>query len=431
MNLPMKGRIMDSRILDPLEELYGEELTLVQSDLGQLEQAIGTMLKSIGVGLLQRVVDRGRNGYRGSSIRCSCGDSMRFVGYRSRSVHTLWGWITIRRAYYHCPVCHRSEVPYDQDSGLGAEQLSPALAKACCTLAVDDSFAESAQKIGQLFGETMADTTVEGLVHQVGAVSAKQKEQAFERFKATRQVPVAEAQPPRLYVSADGTTAHERDGWHEAKIGCIYWEDQQFRRPSYYVGGFCDSQTFGWYLWLAACRWGLRDAVEVIYLGDGAPWIRSEQQRHFQRAVFIVDWYHASEPLWDCGRAVFGEGTALTRQLVEERLSLLWDGQTRELLENLKAERRDRRGQKRGALDDLLGYLSTNEEQMRYDVFRERGYDIGSGSVEGACKHIVGKRLKQSGMIWTRPGSAATLALRITWLNGEWDTFWRNHPMAA
>jgi hypothetical protein len=35
---------------------------------------------------------------------------------------------------------------------------------------------------------------------------------------------------------------------------------------------------------------------------------------------------------------------------------------------------------------------------MRYDVFRANGYDIGSGAVEGVCKNVVGKRLKQSGM---------------------------------
>ena len=277
---------MDSRILDRLEELYGEELALVQADLGQLERSIGTMLKSIGAGLLQRTVDRGGHGCRGSSIPCSCGGSLRFVGHRCQSVHTLWGWITIRRAYYHCASCHRSEVPYDQDSGLEAEQLSPALAQACCLLAVDDSFAESAHKIEQLFGEAIADTTVEGLVHQVGAVSAQQQEHQRQQFETTRHVPVAEAQPQRLYTSVDGTTAHERDGWHEAQIGCIYWEDPQFRRHSYYVGRFCDSQRFGWYLWLAACRWGLRGAAEVIYLGDGAPWIRSERRRPFSAGRF-------------------------------------------------------------------------------------------------------------------------------------------------
>jgi len=47
---------MDSEILDQLEALYDEELTSVQDDLGQSETCIRAIIKSIGVGLLQRVV---------------------------------------------------------------------------------------------------------------------------------------------------------------------------------------------------------------------------------------------------------------------------------------------------------------------------------------------------------------------------------------
>ncbi len=422
---------MDNRILDQLEAVYARELALVRGDLGQLEPAVEAIVKSLGAGLLQRLVDRGPNGYRGSWIPCSCGGSMRFVDHRRRWIHTLLGWIKIRRAYYHCAACHRSRVPYDQASGLGAEQLSPALAETCCLLTVDDSFAETAKKTDALFGEKVSDTTIERLAHQVGSVSLRQQEQERQRFEVDREIPAAQAQPRRLYVSVDGTTAHERDGWHEAKVGCIYWEDKHFRRHAHYVGRFCNSETFGWYLWLAACRCGLRDAVEVVYLGDGASWIRHEQDRHFRRAVFIVDWYHASEHLWDCGKALFGEGTSLTDQWVQTRLSLLWEGRIRALLEDLTEQRRGHRGRKREALDNLIRYLRTNEEQMRYDVFRTHGYDIGSGAVEGACKHVVAKRLKQSGMIWTRPGSSAVLALRLTWLNAEWNLFWDRKPMAA
>jgi len=79
----------------------------------------------------------------------------------------------------------------------------------------------------------------------------------------------------------------------------------------------------------------------------------------------------------------------------------------------------------------LHKYMKENEEQMRYDVFRGLGYDIGSGAVEGSCKHVVGKRLKQSGMIWSRAGSSATLALRIAWLNRAWDELWSPKPLAA
>jgi hypothetical protein len=431
IDLQMKGNHMDTGILNQLQEACAEELVLVRGDLGQLEQAVETMLKSFGVGLLQRLVDQGRNGYEGPHLSCTCGCLMRFVGHRARAIHTIFGWITVHRAYYHCPRCGRSKVPYDQASGLGPEQLSPALAKACCLLAVDDSFAEVARKVKSLLAEEVCDTTVERLVHQVGSVLVKQQDEELERFRIDREVPISQVQPKRLYVSVDGTNVHEQDGWHEAKTGCIYWYDERFGQQKWYAGRFCSSQEFGWQMWLAGCRCGLREALDVVYLGDGAGWVRSEHGRHFHRAVFIIDWYHASEHVWDCGKQLYGEGTEATDRWVHQRLSLLWDGQTRQLLDELRQEYRNHRGGKREALENLCRYISVNEEQMRYDVFRANGYDIGSGAVEGACKHVVGKRLKQSGMIWIRAGSSATLALRICWLNGQWESFWRQKPLAA
>ena len=88
-------------------------------------------------------------------------------------------------------------------------------------------------------------------------------------------------------------------------------------------------------------------------------------------------------------------------------------------------------GAKRAAIDTLIRYISTNEEQMRYDVFRAKGYDIGSGAVEGACKNVVGRRLKQSAMIWTRLGSSSVLALRVSLLNDEWEQLWQKKTLAA
>jgi hypothetical protein len=112
-----------------------------------------------------------------------------------------------------------------------------------------------------------------------------------------------------------------------------------------------------------------------------------------------MDWYHASEHLWGCGKVLFAEGTEATAKWVEQRLSLLWDGWTKRLLDDLKDQRKKYRGDERKAIDSLYGYILGNEQQMRYDVFRAKGYDIGSGAADGPCKNVVGKRLKQSGMI--------------------------------
>jgi hypothetical protein len=224
---------------------------------------------------------------------------------------------------------------------------------------------------------------------------------------------------------------HEVDGWHESKLGVIYWENERKHRSSYYVGRFDNSKIFGWHLWLEACRCGLREANEVVFLGDGAPWIRNEKRRHFGRATFIIDWYHAVEHIWDCGKVLFAEGSKATEKWVKKRENWLWDGQTRKLLNDLQKQQKQYRGRKRKELAGLHKYIRDNEQEMRYDVFRAKGYDIGSGAVEGACKCVVGKRLKQSGMIWNRAGSSAILALRVVWLNAKWDQLWQKKPLAA
>jgi hypothetical protein len=305
------------------------------------------------------------------------------------------------------------------------------MAKACCLLAVDDSFEQVSRKVDQLFGQTVSDDTVKQVVHKVGSIVLQQQDQEGESFFTDKRIPQPEAKPERLYVAVDGTTVHETDAWHEAKVGCIYFEDEQFKRHKRYVGRFDSSQTFGWHVWFEACRCGFREAKEVVYIGDGAPWIRTEHRRHFGRATFIIDWFHASEYLWDCGKKLFGEGTETTVGWVKKRLDWLWDGWTKKLLDDLKEQRKKYRGSKREAVNTLIRYVSNNEEQMRYDVFREKGYDIGSGAVEAACKNVVGKRLKQSGMTWSRIGSSATLALRVIWLNDRWEQLWQKKPLAA
>ena len=63
---------------------------------------------------------------------------------------------------------------------------------------------------------------------------------------------------------------------------------------------------------------GPRQADEVVFQGDGAKWIRNEKRKHFGRATFIIDWYHASEHFEDCGKVLFGEGSEATKKWVKK-----------------------------------------------------------------------------------------------------------------
>jgi len=255
---------MYEEILDQMQELLKDEIKNFSGDFGELEQSVTAMVMSFGKGLLQRAVNNFCNGYKGSSVPCECHSSMKFVQHRPRDIHTLFGWIKLKRAYYHCPDCGAGLAPYDLISGLGSEQLSPGLAKACCLLAVDDSFAETSRKLEELFGCKVSERTIERLVHQVGSVALQQQNRQLESFSHTKQFPESEVTPERLYVAADGTTVHEKDGWHEAKIACIYWENKQFERAKHYVARFDNSQVFGRHVWFEACCCGLREDKEVV-----------------------------------------------------------------------------------------------------------------------------------------------------------------------
>jgi hypothetical protein len=53
----------------------------------------------------------------------------------------------------------------------------------------------------------------------------------------------------------------------------------------------------------------------------------------------------------------------------------------------------------------VLGYLQKNVPRMDYPSYLKKGWLIGSGAVESACKTVVGQRLKLAGMRWREFGN--------------------------
>ena len=66
--------------------------------------------------------------------------------------------------------------------------------------------------------------------------------------------------------------------------------------------------------------------------------------------------------------------------------------------------------------------LAFHVAQLAYDKYLADGLPIGSGAIEGACKHLVASRCKQAGMRWSTPGLDALSALRCQALNEQLDT---------
>jgi hypothetical protein len=75
-------------------------------------------------------------------------------------------------------------------------------------------------------------------------------------------------------------------------------------------------------------------------------------------------------------------------------------------------------------LEQVIGYLERNRKHMRYEICLAQGYPIGSGVIEGACRHLINDRLELTGMSWTIQGAESVMRLRAVHINKDWDAFW-------
>ena len=64
------------------------------------------------------------------------------------------------------------------------------------------------------------------------------------------------------------------------------------------------------------------------------------------------------------------------------------------------------------AVQQAITYYTNSKDRMRYPEYRAEGLQIGSGTVESGCKHVIGARLKGAGMIWNVEGARAVARVR-------------------
>ena len=156
-----------------------------------------------------------------------------------------------------------------------------------------------------------------------------------------------------------------------------------------------------------------------MVVGDGAHWIWNIAERHFPRAIQIVDWYHASQYLTPIADAAFGANTPQAHEWLTQTRTDLWEGRIQDVLQACRVFLRY--PQAHSWAEKAITYYTHNEQRMDYARFRQQGYLIGSGTIESACKQIASVRLKRSGARWTLAGVIATAKARAAWLTKTWD----------
>ncbi len=302
----------------------------------------------------------------------------------------------------------------------------------------------AAKTYNKMVGVSLSASSVERLVHAEGERWAEaQQAEAEAAWKPPdkEQVPAPreaiEPSSPVMNVSHDGTTIYVRgEGYKEVKVATISavvakarvkdGESPVVLTDHSYRAGLWNAATFGKQQWAEAKRRGLLAAKVVLSINDGARWIWILILTCYPQAIEIVDWWHAVKRLWDVAHLVFGQVSTVAETWVQTQKDALWQGQTEAVVSAMRLLAAGS-GEAREFIQQSMGYFEANHERMQYAAFREAGYPIGSGAVEGGgCKLVVGARMKQAGMRWSRRGAQAILALRSALYSNRWDAVWES-----
>lgn len=142
----------------------------------------------------------------------------------------------------------------------------------------------------------------------------------------------------------------------------------------------------------------------------------------------ILDVIHVIEYLWKAA-PVFCKEEEDYQTWVNERYVSLLKGKDQHVASGIRSML-TKRGLSESASQHALEcciYIENHKNYMQYDEYLQAGYPIGTGVIEGACRHLVKDRMGLTGARWSLKGAEAILKLRSLWTSGDFNEYWNFH----
>jgi hypothetical protein len=346
---------------------------------------------------------------------------------------------------YYSRNCHRDRTLAGKGCfpalhGLGIfDHASPLLAsRAALTACLSGSFAEAIQML-QLQGRSLDVKTLRRMVYRFAARSR------FNLQRSECRLPQGEtAKGLRLVVALDGGRVRLRSNkrgkrrpskrhgyrtnWREPKLLYIYAIDEKGKKLAKFKpiidGTFellAESEELFERLEKYLKALNVAEAVEVIFIGDGAPWVSNRVPKLAvalkiapQNVQVVADFYHAVEHLKAAadGHKKFREKER--QAWLKTQRKRLYQGKVDQVIAAI--------GQLKGKkIETEKDYFVNRREHMRYAQWKKTGLPIGSGAVESAIRRIVNLRLKGAGIFWLEHNAEHMLLLRCFAKAQRWD----------
>jgi hypothetical protein len=278
------------------------------------------------------------------------------------------------------------------------------------------------------------------VVNIIGNIAFKYEkekaEEAYDRFnKSLLNFP--NNRSGVLYIETDGAMFNTRikndsgSTWCENKLGLIFSSDnikpcenrktgEKYNRieQKEYTAYIGKSAEFKKFLLSCALRNGYGQYKETVLLSDGAKWIKTIKNELFYDAQHILDFFHVKEKIYNFGKTYFDHNETKYKPWCEKACDLLKHSKLNKLIPELT--KMEKKVEKIDKSINLVSYLESNIETTDYETYRNKGYFIGSGAIEGANKNVLHKRLKQSGMRWRKDSAQYMVTLRTKSESNKW-----------
>lgn len=345
---------------------------------------------------------------------------------------TATGTVKLHRVYFVCRKCRAGMHPLDERLGV-YQTASPQAQRLMCLAGSSWSFDSAAKHLDEFCGLKVSDNTIRDVCQKQGAKMARWQREAPQSHEPFREA------KGNIEFTTDGTCVNTWEGWREMRVG-IYskrpagepatadeWGTRKLPKTNVRLAfaAIEKSDRFGsrWHRWTK--RLGIDDPAQVSVLADGARWIWEEVSMHLAGATEVLDIYHALEHLAETAHVLHGEDTEAAEAWLDTcRTKLLSEGWPAIARWIVAARKTFTKAAQRKSLDSLSTYLGNNSQRLGYARRLAEGRSIGSGQVEGACKHMIGRRLKQTGARWRvrRVNRMANLCSLM--YSAHWDAYW-------
>ena len=375
---------------------------------------------------------------------------LKYVRLREFSLMTCVGTVTVRAAYGFSSFMQRWLSPAREQWELTPyERVSPQLQERLCYTATQIGSYQKAALLASCWGTTISDDLVHSQVQRIG-LQVHQQVMPAPTGASKNEAPFS------LVIMLDGWMVRERGpqwaappdcqdaervAWHEVKSGVIYRLDHRAETASgrgvltqkkvVACPPGTDVLEFGATVQKEALRCGMARAQEVFVVVDGAVWLWSLIEDRFSGTTQTLDFYHASQRLWELAHYLYANDAEAARVFVEPLLHQLRHGESSRVITRLEEILPKTSLQNDSAHDDSadpqlqrqIQYFLNHRDHLHYQAVAERGAPIGSGAVESQCSQFQ-DRFKRTGQFWTRPGLRNLLALHVMTQNKTFAYLW-------